>query len=168
MINKDIILDWIESLRPSSRTCVDPQADTPGPGDLPGLVARIIKDKAEAAATFHDGIVLTGGSGSAVPLKELFQRPSELMHCLVGNGWIVPGEDDRSMFVTRLLLNSGPMTGVFSADEIETIRRWIREGAHAPAGDGVQPFAVAPFGLPVTQKASWATRRQLIGMGSVH
>ena len=42
---------------------------------------------------------------------------SKIMQALVSNGWVVPNEDGRSMFFTRMISNGGPMDGVFSDDE---------------------------------------------------
>jgi hypothetical protein len=173
--DKDIILDWIESLRPSTETCVDPESTTPTPVDLPGQVAKLIADKAESASLFHDGITLTISEGKPVPLKELFQKPAELMHALVVCGWIVPHEDGRSMFITRLLRDDGPMTGVFSEAEVTTIREWVKQGAKPPTDEAMQPASILETKLSVDDEVpsdrtetSWAERRQLIGMGSVH
>ena len=167
--DKDVILDWVESLRPSNQTCIDPLPDTPSPIDLPGQVAQLIADKAGSAATFHDGITLTSGSGQAIPLKELFKTPAELMRALVACGWIVPGEDDRSMFITRLLSNSGPMTTVFSPNEVKIIRAWVNEGARPPSSELTQPASFAGVTVPIKRSTpNWSERRQLIGMGSVH
>ncbi len=73
--DKDVVLDWIESLRPSTQTCIDPIPDNPVPVDLPGQVAQIITAHAGTAAVFHDGIMLTGGDGKPVPSKNCSNGP---------------------------------------------------------------------------------------------
>jgi hypothetical protein len=167
--DKDVILDWIESLRHSTQACVNPVPDAPDPIDLPGQVAQLIAQKVEEAAIYHDGITLIVSTGHPVPLKELFQRPAELMRALVVCGWIVPGEEDRSMFITRLLSNSGPMTTVFSNDEIGIIKKWVKDGAHPPSSEETMHKLFLGKLIPtVSSPITWAKRRQLIGMGSVH
>jgi len=167
--DKDIILDWIESLRTTPQTCIEPLPKVPAPVDLPGQVAQLIADKAGAASTFHDGITLTNSEGHQVPLRELFQRPAELMQALVVCGWIVPGADNRSMFITRLLSNGGPMDGVFLPAEVQTIRNWVKEGAKPPSAVQPQPLNFVAKAIPTDRSTSTtAQRRHLIGMGSVH
>ena len=92
------------------------------------------------------------------------------MQALVPNGWVVPNEDGRSMFFTRMISNGGPMDGVFSDDEKEIIRAWIASGAQMPpsvtARDKEAPaMADAVAKIAVKQRIP---RRHLIGMGAVH
>ena len=56
--DKDVILDWIESLRPSTNTCVDPLPDVPTPIDLPGQVAKLIADNPIEQPLDADKLVL--------------------------------------------------------------------------------------------------------------
>lgn len=167
--DKDVVLDWIESLEPKGYDCIDPVPDQPVSGDTPARVAALFAQKAPEASTFHDGIRLTSPDGKTVALQELFASPSDLMGALVTCGWIVPGEDDRSMFVTRLLLNNGPMRTAFTSEQVALIRRWITEGAalpEAPAEFAAKAFVAVEHGE--RPALTWAQRRQHIGMGSVH
>ena len=129
---KDVVLDWVESLRPASSRCVDPLPRRPVPGDPPARVASLIRDKAAQAATVHDGIVLADESGNPVPLKDWFAQPERLMKALVACGWIVPGEHDRSIFLSRLVGGAGPMSAVFSDDDVQLLKEWIENGAQPP------------------------------------
>ena len=171
--DKSIVLDWIESLRMTNRPCIDPLPDTPSPTDLPEAVVQIIAEHAGEAMTAHGGITFTGPDGHTVQLAEMFQQPVEVMRGLLNNGWIIPGEENRSMFFTRIINNGGPMDRVLNDTEKETIRSWIAAGAQLPA-DRHERVAAAQPGLDATatsrsaQPRAAISRRQQIGMGAVH
>lgn len=170
--DKSTILDWVESLRMTDRPCIDPMPDVI-PADLAKAVAQLIADHAAAAMTAHDGILLTLPDGKPTALKTLFEQPPNLMRTLCNNGWIVPGERNRSMFFTRIINNGGPMDrGIFSEPEKELIGSWIDAGAKTPE----QEKAAAKAALALDDKlraellaeAIPISRRNLIGMGAVH
>lgn len=175
----DTLLDWVESLRPRLGNCVDPLPDVPTPGGLPEKVVEIIAAHADLAAFAHDGITLTGPNGP-LALSELVRTPRDAMAALIQSGWVVPREPDRSMFVTRLLSNGGPMAPpVFTAEEVQIISQWIGEGAALPAMATDVHLLAADLDEGALEAAeekgtrdlsahSFAARRKLIGMGSVH
>jgi Iron-containing redox enzyme len=166
---KDIVLDWIESMQSSNYECVEPVSGGGSAGDLPAQIANLFASKAPTAQTFHDGIVLTLPEEKSEPLIDLFKDPPRLMAALVSAGWIVPGEDDRSMFVTRLLQNRGPMAGVFTTDELALIRAWIAAGAELPDVEAkLAELKQIEAEFETSPVVPWADRRQLVGMGAVH
>jgi hypothetical protein len=172
---KSIVLDWIESLRATPSNCVDPMPDDPDPTKLPQLVAKLIADRAAEAMSAHDGIQITGTDGKPTVLKALFERPQELMRVLVRNGWVIPGDSDRSMFLARIISNGGPMDRVFNDAERQVVRDWIAAGALAP-DDGVKitKAGVSDRAVEISEGPSETVSgppvslRHLIGMGAVH
>ncbi len=135
---QDVVLDWIESLRPSTTRCVDPSPPPSASQDLPGRVESLIRDRAALAARFHDGIALADETGKAVALKTWFDRPAGLMAALVHCGWVVPGEPARSIFLSRLVGAGGPMSAVFSAEEVGLLAEWVERGAQPPGPEAVE------------------------------
>ena len=51
------------------------------------------------------------------------------MQGLILGGWVVPGDVELSMFLQRIVLNGGPMDGVFSQEEVHLLTEWISNGA---------------------------------------
>lgn len=174
--DKATILDWVESLRMTNGSCIDPMPDEPPPTDLPKRVAELIADRAIDAMGVHEGIMVTGADGRPTALKTLFETPANVMRALVSNGWVIPGDEGRSMFFTRIINNGGPMDRVFSDAEKEVIRSWIVAGAGAPdelarAADAI--LATEGVGLAELKATILAVRRpiprrHLVGMGAVH
>jgi hypothetical protein len=172
--DKSTILDWVESLRMANRPCVDPMPDVSPPDDLPKAVAQLIADHASDAMTAHDGIMVTLADAKPTPLKSLFEQPANVMRALLSNGWIVPGEQNRSMFFMRIINNGGPMDRIFNDPEKELIGAWIEAGAKMPA----EEKAVTEKALDqvpsqelrdrLLAAAVPVSRRHLIGMGAVH
>jgi len=169
--DKSVVLDWIESLRLTERPCYDPLPDTPAPTELPEKVAKLIADRATEAMGAHGGIMMTEPDGRSVPLSSLFERPVDLMRALITNGWIVPREEGRSMFFTRILSNGGPMDGVLNEAEKETVRAWINAGAELPSEDSKASELFVSGATPQSESAATQaplSLRHLIGMGAVH
>lgn len=158
---KNVILDWIESLRDHEADCVDPLPDQPQPGTAAAKMAALIASMANRAKGAHDGINLTDRSGHVMPLAQFFDNPPELMAALVNCGWIVPGKPGRSFFLSRIATNGGPMDGVFSAPEIEIITAWIADGAKLP--DGPKVMSLTKGGAPKLSDIF-----HLIGAGALH
>lgn len=179
---KEVILDWVESLRPATAApCIEPLPEDTGPatpGDPPAQMAEIIKKYASVASLRHAGINLANDSGKPVPLADLFADPPALMAALVRCGWVVPGDPGRSMFLVRVASNGGPMDGVFEGDELSNIRGWIQAGArlpgeHAPPTPPAAPSEAArdkAMAIPESPSGEigFGKRRQAIGMGAVH
>ncbi|CAN1546603.1 Iron-containing redox enzyme [Rhabdaerophilaceae bacterium] len=174
--DKTIILDWIESLRPTSQACIDPLPDVPVPTDLPEQVAKMIDDRSVDAMGAHNGIMVTDATGRKVALNTLFGNSSELIHLIIANGWIVPGDPNRSVLLTRIMRNGGPMDRVFSDAEEEIIRAWIAAGAHAPnegpklieTMHSLDGQSADRLRSALDQTIRAIPRRHLIGMGAVH
>lgn len=131
----DVILDWIESLRGPKYSRFDPMTSAALDGDWPAKMARVIRGHAAAGETAHEGVNLPGPDGGPVPLSSLFGRPRDLMAGLIKGGWVVSGQPDRSMFLTRIVANGGPMQGVLSEPELVILTQWIRAGALLPDAD---------------------------------
>jgi hypothetical protein len=172
--DKSTILDWVESLRMTDRPCADPMPDVPKPTDPAEAVAQLIADRAVDAMRAHDGIMVTLESGKPTPLKTLFEQPTNVMCALVGNGWIIPGDEYRSMFFTRIINNGGPMDRIFSESEKELVRSWIAAGAQMPSGLKKGADLLLGEALPDEERVKLAgaslpiSRRHLIGMCAVH
>jgi hypothetical protein len=162
---REIIMDWMESLRPSPGEGADPIGEDTSE-DLPARMAQVIAKYAPQARMAHVGLHLTGPDGHGVPLVDLFDQPRALLQALSTNGWVVPGAADRSLFVTRVASNGGPMDGVIDPPDLEIVRRWIDAGAHLPPADADHAAASVAGSRWTTPGA--ASRRQRIGMGAVH
>lgn len=169
-----VILDWVESLS-AQPACVDAIDDDAAPSDGAAAMAQLVESLAPRARGAHRGIMLTV-DGATVPLAELVDRPAVLMAALVSNGWVVPGSPGRSMFLSRIASNGGPMDGVLSDAERNVVKEWIAAGAPAPAAT----FAAIPAAAPAELRAEgdeleldadmsqlhW--KRPFIGQGGVH
>jgi photosystem II stability/assembly factor-like uncharacterized protein len=165
--DKDIILDWIESLSPRQEQCIDPIEDPSGTEPSPTKMARLIADFAGQARRAHDGLTLPNEQCQPTPLVDYLTDPAALMASLVRSGFVIPGAPDRSMFLTRILENGGPMEGVFDADGVNTVRQWIAEGARPPSGSDEHPSAALASGS-AREPLTLADLRPFIGQGSVH
>jgi heme oxygenase-like protein len=168
--DKGVVLDWIESLRTTSHPCIDPVPDGPIP-DVPQQMADLIADRAVDAMSAHAGVMVTGADGRPTPLASLFEKPATVMQTLISNGWVVPGDDTRSMFFTRIINNGGPMDGVFNDTEKEVVRAWIVSGAELPreaATDGQAVLATNDTRASRLAVKGLVRRRHLLGMGGVH
>jgi hypothetical protein len=102
------------------------------PDTLGAQVVQMIKRIAPRARRAHDDLTLPDASGKPVPLKPLFNTPTELMAALIRGGWIIPGEPDRSMFLVAIV-GTGPMQGVLSAADVQLLQDWVTAGAVVPA-----------------------------------
>jgi len=182
----DVILDWIESLRPDL-----PPAPVPTPGPTPAQWAErmlgFITDNATVAAGIarHGDYNVDGQS-----LLERFADPRGLMAALAGSpSWVVPGDSAASRLYREF--NEGRMRIVNQQD---LVRGWIDSGALVPpqdaapsalalsavamkrhvssfsSGDQTEIEPTSALGVaPITAGGdAFAQRRKLIGMGSVH
>ena len=105
---------------------------TEAPEDLPNQVVQMITRITGIALRSHDELMLPDATGAPVTLKSLFHAPRDLMAALVRGGWIIPGEADRSMFLTAII-GTGPMKGRLSAADVKLLTDWINAGAVIPA-----------------------------------
>ena len=169
-----VILDWVESLS-AKRVCVDAIEDDGEPSDSAAAMQQLVAALAPQARVAHQGITLNV-DGATLPLAELVDRPAALMSALVSNGWVVPGSPGRSMFLSRVISNGGPMDGVLSDAQRKVVKDWIEAGAPAPADTFADDHAAAPAeelladdGFELDAEVSqlhW--RRPFIGQGGVH
>lgn len=168
---KSIILDWLESMT-SAPSCIDPLPDTLEPVSWPDRMASMIEALAGRARRAHDKLSLPGGDGSRIPLVELFDRPRDLMAALVRGGWVVPGDPDASLFLTRVIQNDGPMGGVLGDDDIASITKWIESGAKTGGDATALLTTTATFALNLDTRTERALSRQtvraFVGQGAVH
>ncbi|MEJ7785497.1 MAG: hypothetical protein WKF96_11890 [Solirubrobacteraceae bacterium] len=165
----DVVLDWVESLADRS-ACVEPIETGPAPQDPGARMQQVIEALAPRAKGAHSEITLAV-DGAVVALTDLLDRPVELMVALVANGWIVTAAPSRSMFLSRIATNGGPMDGVLDAGQLAIVREWIEAGAPAPApaAPRAAPRLVAARAAPGgngDSALSW--RRPYIGQGGVH
>jgi hypothetical protein len=166
---KEVILDWIESLSEQAYPCLEPLPENVEEGWPEKMVSVVVKHSTLASLS-HSGITLTNMDGVRKPLPELFGVPSELLGALVASGWVVPGSAKRSIFYTRVLDNGGPMSGVFSVAELSVVENWIDSGAELPDVARVMSAKVTDthLGEERARMRSFAIQRPLIGMGTVH
>jgi len=108
-------------------------------------VAAMVRDRAPKARLNHGSKRLAG-----TPINDLFADPAQLMSSLVAGGMIVPGDPDASPFFD-LLTPDGPMFMIFTDEEIDVWRDWVR-ALPAAAVEGLQvpptPSAVVLEGTP--------------------
>lgn len=83
-------------------------------------LAAVIREIAPKARLNHGRRKLGG-----VLLNDLFAEPERLMDVLVETGRIVPGDPEASPFFA-LLDSDGPMYKIFTPEQIETWRSWVR------------------------------------------
>lgn len=178
----DTILDWIESLRESPSNCVNPLPDqSTDPQDWSVRMRDLLANNSTIGSSSHRSISLPLEDGTSKTINELFSDVPTLMKAMVRGGWVTPGSLNDSVFYTRLIggeAKSGPMGFICRTDdELEIVKEWIRNGAKPPStitplsaplsltsmSDDLEQ-AVTTDDVPLT----FAKRRQLIGMGSVH
>lgn len=176
------ILDWIESLRESPLNCVNPLPDKPtDPQDWSVQMRDLLASNSSIGSSSHRAISLPLEDGTPKTINELFGDIPTLMKAMVRGGWITPGSLDDSVFYTRLIggeAKSGPMGFICRTNEdLEIVKEWIKGGAKPPT-------IIAPLSAPLSLVSTsddleqavttndvpltFAKRRQLIGMGSVH
>lgn len=181
---KDIILDWIESLRDDVVEPPPPPSD-----DYGAQMAELIRLKGSAggsANSHHARILLPDSNGRTKPITEWFGDPPGLMQALIRGGWVVPENVNDTMFLL-LIDDGGPMSFFFNPAQVELVKTWIAHGARQPGdvgpaleGDVVSPLVLKPVPAPgetfaqqlldpsVSNEPNFARRKKLIGMGSVH
>ena len=164
---KDIILDWLESLSAKPQPCIEPIPDNPAGQPWPEKMAQLIANYARVAKRAHDKLTLPDAQGSPIALADLLDDPAEVMRGLVRGGWVVPGDPERSMFLTRIMENGGPMEGVFAAEDVETVRQWIVAGATPPEPTGTL-LALDSRGMTDDGALTLLDKRSFIGQGAVH
>lgn len=86
-------------------------------------MSDLIERKTPSARHAHGLAALAG-----TPLDDYFDRSPgssrELMDALGASTWFKAGYPDRSLFLTALTTDTGPMSKIFNAEDISIIRRW--------------------------------------------
>lgn len=164
----EIIKEWILTLKEQ------PPSPTPPVEDSAEKMKQIIMNKGEvirADGGNHHGSRSLSDNGTTKPVDEWFQEPISFMKAMVNSKFVNTADVESSRLIQ--LIVAGGMAGVFSNDEVETIRQWIRDGAKIP-DEEVQ--AVSPSIVPTTlfseslQIASRVGARvhRILGQGSVN
>jgi hypothetical protein len=97
------------------------------PDGLRSRVVTLVRRKARYASQNHNDKKLGG-----VLLNDWFKDPEGLVDALARSPWIVPGDPEHSPFFAKLSYD-GPMYKVFTPDETELLKAWIRAmGQTAP------------------------------------
>ena len=107
------------------------RAASASPDALGVGVIKMLQRLAPRARRAHDELVLPDASGTPVSLKSLFDSPRDLMAALIRGGWIIPGEPDRSMFLSAII-GTGPMMEVLSQADVDLLTDWVTAGAQIP------------------------------------
>ena len=107
------------------------RAASASPDALGADVIKMIQRLAPRARRAHDDLVLPDASGTPVSLKSLFDSPRDLMAALIRGGWIIPGEPDRSMFLSAII-GTGPMMDTLSQADVDLLSDWVTAGAPIP------------------------------------
>jgi hypothetical protein len=187
---KAVILDWIESLQKREEP-VEP-IPAPSPQEAAAKILRFIRDNAERAGAQqrHAQYQVKGRS-----LKDWFTDPEGLMAAFAASPeWVVPHNSAASRLYQEFA--TGRMSGIFDSVVTEDLRQWIDTGAELVTSDtvpengatpaaavplrrhpAVRPFAMEVLPATITvavapavtlARSDFATKRKLIGMGSVH
>ena len=170
----DVILDWLDSLRSETIACIEPLSNQPVPSDSGKAVAELITRVARRAKRAHDMLTLPDADGKPIPLSGMFDDPIGLMKGLIRGGWVIPAAPDRSIFITRLFENGGPMAGELPPKDVELLKKWIADGAPIPSDtEEATKEEVAVEALVISGEAPDAEMtllemRPFIGQGTVH
>jgi hypothetical protein len=174
--DQDVILDWLEALRPSQ--------PPPPPTDDPGQKMKELLENRQAEAAVvpaHRRFTLPDTAGSSKTVQDWFREsPEAVMEALARSEFIIKGAPDQSTFFTEVLVQLMP--AVFSPNEVVVMRNWVAKGCPPPGGAPPgPPFALARVAAVVAAAARgeapaaavarhipFALRRHLIGAGSVH
>lgn len=109
---------WMEWAQ-SARTCLPVSGSDPATE-----MADLIRGKAPHARGYHGNKRL--GVHKIDELLDIGKfEPSEALEELANSPYVVPGDAAKSPLTTRLVEVGGPMTGVFSDEELTVIRIWI-------------------------------------------
>lgn len=154
-----VILRWLEATATG-----DPPEEPPegGPGDhMRQLVAKVAA-RAQREP-MHNAFSFLEEDGTEKTVAAWFQGPPEdLMGAMARSDWVNAGAPQDSRFLTEVLGSNGMMAGVLSPADEDVIRQWILAGCPSPTARSRSVEAVPETG------ATFASRRQTIGHGSVH
>ena len=106
--------------------------------ELGNRVVNMIKAYAGLAKRAHGELILPDANGKPVPLKSLFDNPTELMRGLIRGGWVIPKLPRRSMLLRSIIGTApyrGPMQGEFLKEDRQLLTDWITAGAVVPNSD---------------------------------
>ena len=96
-----------------------------GPPDPRQAMIDVLCRKAPHAYGYHGNKRIGEDLIDAQFAPENF-NPSALLDKLAASRFVAPGEPEKSRFVNSLVGFGGPMLAVFSDEELETARNWIR------------------------------------------
>jgi hypothetical protein len=173
--DQDVILDWLET----QQSAPDDPAPSPS-SDVGQLVRAIFEEKQPfaSAAVAHDDYSLPDGTGGTKSVREWFAGPvEEVMAALARSEYIHPGSVEESQFFG---LATALMQSVFTEEEVETLRTWVRASCPVPGqavdARGRVNWENAPLieyfsgrrNLQARSDVPFGIVRQLIGAGTVH
>ena len=119
---------------------------------------ELLRRKAPHARGFHGQRALGAHRIDDLLDPQTFDGPA-ILTALSASPWVKAGRSDKSSLVNRLVNFGGPMLGVFSAGEIEVMRRWIDSLSATETGEGraSEPIATrAQAGEPLLMNGrSW-------------
>jgi hypothetical protein len=182
---REIVLDWIESLRESKVTAPAEGINSPAQ-----KMKELIQKYSALGSSSHRHMTLPDPDGNPRRINDWFSDPQGFMEALVRGGWITPsdnsdGELDESMFL-QLIEGDGPMANrPFTSEDVEIVKAWISAGAKSfDEADKVTALVAQPkqpdhftffLSNPVGDQSedrealmSFPLRRSVIGTGSVH
>jgi photosystem II stability/assembly factor-like uncharacterized protein len=165
---KNTMLDWLESISFDTQSCIETIE-----GSAPTIdnVISIIERLAPMAKRAHDQLTLPDEQGVSQPFISFLDSPKLLLLALIRGGWIIPGSSDRSMFINRVLLNDGPMQGVFSDEEVKCFIDWTDQGAVIPESFLTSKAGISTLKMNVVvgdETTPYVKSRAFIGQGAVH
>ena len=123
------------------------QSAPSGPRDPRQEMINLMWRKAPHARGYHGARPLGDKLIDEHLNKETFDGP-KLLNALANSPWVRPGQPDKSPLLNHLIAFGGPMLGVFSPLELQTIRQWIeslppRKGRNQSLGYGETSSLIA-------------------------
>lgn len=101
-------------------TIANPQTFSPE-----NKVRKIIQKIGVRAYGYHKK-----GKIGGKPINEWFNHenfdPQKILVALAGSSYVKPGDPDKSHFINKLVSSNGPMFRIFSNDDIDIFRDWIK------------------------------------------
>ncbi len=149
---------WTQWLHHASET-----APT-GPPDPRQAMIELLCRKAPHAYGYHGDKRIGDELIDAQFAPDKF-NPSKFLDNLAASRFVTPGKPENSHLVRGLVQFGGPMLAVFSNEDQETMRNWIRslpaDGKTAPVLDGVTETATTEETLrPLWSKANFRRRSE--------
>ena len=119
-------------------------------------MVELVRRKGLHAVGYHGRLKLAGQAFD----ERIVSDPEGFVNDLAGSRWVRPGEPERSPLLTQLLAFGGPMFRIFSDQEVETMRVWIRTlEPPASAREAVPRLTPAAPREPAGQAPPWRNDR---------